>query len=147
MVFMLKHAKSASGVEKPGQRCNGARRRGLDVEPGDFLQMQRLPPADLYYFWNSLEVNMLLLRRILGDMSFHGTIVVAMGDNTLSSQPSFSDFVDGYADYRPVPYNEGTGRRESGVFIVVVLQADEARVVLKKRGAVAPDFVLQDPRT
>lgn len=129
LAFMSCYASSVVGVEFEGRRSKQAIVRGIEVVEGDAFLMPELPKADVYYFWDGEVINMRLLKKLLRDRNFHGTILYAVGDHTLYAEsPSpVIPFISGPSDVRHIPYNEGSGIRESGMFIIVVVNADEAR--------------------
>ena len=127
MVFMSRYARRVVGIELPGGQMRRAALRGLDVVAGDML-VEDFPPADVYYVWISQHLNLFVVKKLLSDDSFHGIIVVAMGDRqTLDRQPEFKEFAHTFCESRLVPYNEGDGPRESGTFGLVTINADHAR--------------------
>jgi hypothetical protein len=137
LVFMLKYAKSGTGVEFPGPNSDCAVRRGLDIVRADVRQLRELPKADVYYWWISVVMDEYLVERLLGDPDFHGTLLIGKGGSPLYPDSPLNKFVpDPEACMRWIPYNEGTGEREAGTFSVLVLEADGARACAA--AAVAP---------
>ena len=139
LVFMLKYAKEAVGVELPGRHSDVARARGLTIVEKDVRLLEELPRADVYYWWISLVMDEYLVERLLGDPDFHGTLLIGKGGSPLYGDSPLNRYVpDPETCMRWIEYDEGSGPRESGWFSVLVLEADEAR-------ARAASFTAADP--
>ncbi len=120
LVFAQRYARAVRGVEHRRLPAMVAQRRGLDVVPAAFEALEALPPADVHYFWCGEERNLYLLRRLLAE-GFRGVAVAAVGDKDAALHARVLALVGAAGKVRSVPYDEGPGERESGVFNVVVV--------------------------
>lgn len=130
LLFMGRYAKSTIGVELDPKRYEKALARGISVVVGNYREM-RLPKADVYYFWPNIgaEDNEFLVYRILANPSFHGTIVVGADTGYPPEVPSVERIAK-LGRLVEVPFNEGTRHRQSGIFLLAIIHADEARIRL-----------------
>jgi hypothetical protein len=126
MVFMSKYAKKVVGLEY-SDRINPAIERGLDVKRGDYyeLDFDDFPKADVYYFWpnNGDEDNKYLCDKIYSNENFKGYIIVAGDTGWPPEPPSVRECAklwDG--TIKEVEYNEGTGHRQSGTFVLAIIE-------------------------
>jgi len=126
MVFMSKYAKKVVGLEY-SDRINPAIERGLDVKRGDYyeLDFDDFPKADVYYFWpnNGDEDNKYLCDKIYSNENFKGYIIVAGDTGWPPEPPSVRECAklwDG--TIKEVEFNEGTGHRQSGTFVLAIIE-------------------------
>lgn len=130
LVFMSRFAKIVKGLELDKNKCDIAQSRGLDVMNANYRDVD-LPDADVYYFWpnNGPIDNEYLVHKILANTSFNGTIVVAADFGFSSEVPSLKKYAKlGYL--MQVPFDEGSGHRENGIFLLAIIEANSARQLL-----------------
>jgi hypothetical protein len=125
LVFMSKYAKSVFGIEYMPHRFQVAKQRGLNVMVGDYYRLEQFPAADVYYYWpdDGEKDNEYLLEKIMNQEDFEGTVIIG-GDPGFSSEiPSVMRCAK-KGRLLKVPYNEGEGHRQNGVFYVAVISKE-----------------------
>lgn len=127
MEFMARYAQRVFGIEFHKHRYRHARARGFEIIVGDYTNMD-IPLADVYYFWpdDGSGDNPVLVRKILANQEFKGTIIVAADLGYPPEVPSVRKCAE-LGTLMEVPFNEGSGHRQSGTFILAVIEAEEAR--------------------
>lgn len=121
LIFMAKYAKEAIGFEYMKRRYQVAQSRGLKVTVGDYYK-DSLPTADIYYFWpdDGEKDSEYLVQKLLQDSSFNGHIIVG-ADPGFPPEIAAHDRCAKWGSLITVPYNEGPGHRENGIFRLVVI--------------------------
>jgi hypothetical protein len=124
LVFMSKYAKKVIGIERDLKRHEKAVARGLDVRVGDY-KLDPSPEADVYYFWpNDGEAdNEFLVNKILSN-NFKGIIIIAGDMGHPPEIPSVKRCAE-KGKLLTVPFNEGNGWRENGVFLLAIIDAKD----------------------
>jgi hypothetical protein len=124
LVFMSKHAKKVFGIEYDLKRYRVAQERGLDVSVGDYYEITKFPEADVFYFWpdDGEKDSEYLLNKILKDENFKGTVVIGGDPGFPPEIPSLLRCAERGA-LLEVPYDEGSGHRENGVFYLAIVRA------------------------
>lgn len=131
MVFMARYAKEVIGFEYVAARYKIAHARGLNVIVGDYHK-EPIPKADVYYYWPSraLTDNEFLMRKILSDKNFKGTIVMAADSTSPAEFQEVSEVERcvkiANGKIMRVPYNEGPKKRMSGVMVLGIINAKTA---------------------
>lgn len=123
MVFMSKYAKKVIGIDNNEERLSKAKERGLHVTNGNYYHT--LPKADVYYFWTDKGMvdNEPLTKRIYSDPEFTGYIIIAGDMNFSTEPPSVRKCAEKWGgEIREVNFNEGSGVRESGTFILAIIR-------------------------
>lgn len=140
MIFMSEYAKRVLGMELNEQRYRFAKQRNLEVIVGDYHR-DSLPKADVYYFWpdDGESDNEKLVRKILANKDFHGTIIVG-GDTAMPSEVASVNRCAKLGKLVEVPYNEGKKHRQSGIFLLAIIEADDARRSNEKKVSSGPKF-------
>ena len=123
MVFMSKYAKKVIGIDNNEERLSKAKERGLDVMSGDYYGV--LPKADVYYFWADKGAidDEPLTEKIYSDPEFEGYIIVAGDTGFHTEPPAVRKCAERWnGEIREVNFNEGSGKRESGTFILAIIR-------------------------
>lgn len=126
---MKKYAKYVSGIEIDEERAEYSKKRGLDTRKGDALDLLPLAgKVDVYYMWMDFK----LTRRIF-DAIDYGVVIMA---GELGYEPEKAGYARGievkvldeiYAQnpgskMLEVKYNEGGGDRQSGVWVLLIVE-------------------------
>jgi protein-L-isoaspartate O-methyltransferase len=128
MVFMARYARKVIGFEYDERRYRFAKDRGLHMVIGDYYK-DELPQAEVYYFWpnNGPKDNDFLVSKIFSNDKFNGTVVVG-ADPQLRRHFRQTEAVairkliaKWGGRLIQVPFNEGDGDRQSGTFLVGVI--------------------------
>lgn len=127
MVFMSRYAKKVIGFERMQQRYAVAQRRNLDITVGDYF-IDEFPEADVYYFWpdDGERDNEYLVQKILSKKTFKGTIIVG-GDTGFPPEIPSVERCSQWGERKEVPYNEGPGHRENGVFLLAIIDSQKLK--------------------
>lgn len=131
MMFMSLYAKEVIGFEYAAVRYEIAHQRGLNVIVGDYFK-DDLPEAEVYYFWpdKALKDNEYLMRKILSNENFWGTIIIAADSGAPAKVKEVYEVercakISG-GRIMKVPFNEGNGRRQRGVMTLAIIDAKRA---------------------
>jgi len=127
LVFMSQYAKKAIGFEYMPRRYQVAQQRGLDVIVGDYYK-DDVPEAEVYYFWpdDGERDSEYLIQKLLEKPGFNGTIIVGADTGFPPEVPSLRRCA-AWGEIREVPYNEGPGHREHGVFLLAIIEVPKLR--------------------
>ena len=137
MEFMGRYAKKVIGFEYDPERYQIAQARGYDVTAGDYYK-DPLPEADIYYFWpDDGERDSEYLVQTLLQSGFEGTILLGADPGFPPEIPAFERCAE-IGHTIDVPYNEGPGHRQNGIFKVTIIDVSQVQ-----QQAV---FVLSAPR-
>jgi hypothetical protein len=117
MVVFSKYADSVIGVDSNSHNIKACREKGLEVLHQTFKD--EIPKADIYYIWVSKHENIELLNRISEG------IVILGGDPSVGEKYNVGGIVI------PVPYDEGKGERQSGVFELTVIDKNPKKEEIK----------------
>lgn len=128
MVFMAKYARKVIGFEYDEERYRFAKERGLHMVIGDYYT-DELPEAEVYYFWpdNGPKDNDFLVSKIFSNDDFKGTVVIGADPQYRRHfrRPEAAAIQKLLAKWGgsliQVPFNEGDGDRQSGIFLVGVI--------------------------
>lgn len=126
MMFMSRYAKTVIGVEQNPWRYKHAVSRGYNVIVGDYLLCE-IPEADVYYFWPSdgPHDNEILVQRIM-NTGRKCTVIIAGDTGFPSEVPTIYMLANKYKGrVLEVDFNEGTGHRQSGKFLLCILNLGE----------------------
>lgn len=121
LIAAKKYAKEVIGLEG-GKRpivAEIARDRGLNVEHTRFFTLWEFPPADVYYVWTYSSYMPHALSIIKKGILIMGADPQAGGEvEALEALNTGGKWID-------VPYNEGEGYREHGVFKLLVVECNQ----------------------
>jgi hypothetical protein len=110
LLAFLDYAKSGIGVESNENNAKIAQGKGLNVIYADIRNIP-MPEADIYYVWIQKPIN-----QVIFDLIPKGLVVIG-GD------PQADEFYDIPGSRKIlVPYNEGDGERQKGVFELTLVQ-------------------------
>jgi hypothetical protein len=123
MAFMSRHALKVVGFDINPRRYRLAERRGFQVISGNY-HLDELPEADVYYIWpdNGLRDDRFLVNKILGRPNFRGTIIIG-GDSNVPSEVAAVQECASLGRLLRIPFNEGSGYRQSGIFLLAVIES------------------------
>jgi hypothetical protein len=111
VVEFSKYAKEAFGIEQDFDNVKVCIDRGLNVKHIKVdLDSYNIPKADVYYVWIGKDTNIRIANAI------HEGIVIIGGD------PSIGEVYELGGEKISVPYNEGEGVRQKGVFGLTILK-------------------------
>ena len=127
LVFMKRYASSVFGIEIDPKRYRIAEQRGLKISVTDY-RTSPIPLADVYYFWpNEAERDTeFLMYKILANNAFKGIILIG-GDTGYSPEPPVVKRCAKLGQLMEIPFNEGPKKRQSGIFLLAIVDANEAR--------------------
>ncbi len=126
---MKKYAKYVFGIEIIKERAEYSKKRGLDARRGNALDMLPLPDkVDVYYMWMDPEVT-----RKIFDAIENGVVIMAgeieyRGKKAGYARGSEVKVLDEIHAENPgsqmieFKYDEGEGGRESGVWVLLVVE-------------------------
>lgn len=110
LLAFLDYAKAGIGVESNENSAKIAQSKGLNVIIGDIRDIP-LPEADIYYIWIQKPIN-----QVIFDLIPKGLVIIG-GD------PQADEFYDIPGSWKiVVPYNEGDGERQNGVFELTLVK-------------------------
>jgi hypothetical protein len=117
------HAREVVGFDCDPRRYRLAEQRGFRLVAGNY-HLDELPEADVYYLWpdHGARDDRFLVDKILTRPGFKGTIIVA-GDDNVPSEVKAVLACSALGRLLRVPFNEGSGYRESGVFLLAIIDA------------------------
>lgn len=126
MVFMSRYAKKVIGVEIDQTRYKFAIERNLDVIVEDYRKID-LPDADVYYIWpnNSID-NPFIIKKALNKTNFNGYVIIGADSGYEPEVPMIKKCAK-LGRLLEIPFNEGSGHRQNGIFFVVIIDIIEAR--------------------
>lgn len=138
MAFMAKYAKKVIGMEYDPERCKYAMKRKFEVTLGDYYK-DEIPEADVYYFWpnDGERDNEYLVNKILNKPNFKGVIIVG-GDTGFPPEVPSVKRCAKKGKLLEVPFNEGTKPRQSGIFLLAIIDRREMQQCI---------LVLSNPRS
>jgi hypothetical protein len=127
--FIFPYAKKVFGMEGDPKRYSKAQARGFEVIPGDYHK-DDIPESEVYYFWpNNPKDDEYLVRKLLGNSDFKGTIIVA-GEGGNPREPKVIRHLAKLGRLMTVDFDEGDGERQKGTFLLAIIEADRARALL-----------------
>tara|TARA_Y100000310_G_C20561984_1_gene753509 strand:- start:617 stop:1156 length:540 start_codon:yes stop_codon:yes gene_type:complete len=126
LVFMSKYAKKVLGLEY-SDRINPAIDRGLDVMRGDYygLGVESFPKAEVYYFWpnDGVKDNKYLIDKLYSYGDFKGHIIACADGGFDREPPALMECLNKWnGTLRKVEFNAGGGHRESGTFLLAIIE-------------------------
>ncbi len=133
LASLAPNAAGLVGMESSPLRAQQARGRGFEVVEGDYWR-DPLPAADVYYVWptdGSADVDF-LVSRLLDEDHFDGLIIVA-GDAAIALEQVAVRRVGRFGSIRAVGYDEGTGERQKGIFLLAIVGAGQLRAAGRDR--------------
>lgn len=115
--FMSRYAKQVFGTERSPKRYISAQKRGFKVLVQDY-RTDPIPYADVYYFWpDDVERDSeYLVNKI------QSGIIIAGGDGGFPPEPPVIKRIAQLGRLIEVPFNEGEGHRENGIFLLAVVR-------------------------
>jgi hypothetical protein len=127
LVFMSRYAKQVIGFEYMQSRYKIAQQRGLDVTVGDYYK-DDVPDADVYYFWpdDGERDSEYLVQKLLQKPGFNGIIIIGADTGFPPEVPSLKRCAN-WGELKEVPFNEGTGPRENGIFLLAIIDVSKLR--------------------
>ena len=122
MMFMSRYAKRVFGIEFDLAKSHVAQERGFNVITGNYFEIE-IPDADVYYFWpTSADDSPRLIDKILRSKpNFVGHIIVG-GDTYMQREKEVINRLAKRGELREISYNEGTKNRQSGTFLVLIIE-------------------------
>lgn len=122
LAFMGRYAKKVFGIEYLPRRYHHAQKRGFEVLIQDYRNSP-IPDADVYYFWpdNVKRDSEYLVSKILKNQEFDGTIIAA-GDAGFPPDSPVIKRIAKSGRLIEVPFNEGNGYRENGIFLLAIVE-------------------------
>ena len=124
MLLMGRYAKKINGIDLNKERLKYAIDRNLDVKELDY-RTSRLPEADVYYFWpsNGLRDTRYLIWKIYKKNKNNLKIIFG-ADASVKSEKFISYVFSIFFDLRKLKYDEGNAHRQSGVFLLSIIDFD-----------------------
>ena len=124
MLLMGRYAKKINGIDLNKERLKYAIDRNLDVKELDY-RTSRLPEADVYYFWpsNGLRDTPYLIWKIYKKNKKNSKIIFG-ADASVKSEKFISYVFSIFFDLRKLKYDEGNAHRQSGVFLLSIIDFD-----------------------
>lgn len=124
LAFMSRYASYVYGMELDRDKAMIGRGRGFEVHIGDYRESS-FPKADIYYFWptEAHKDDEFLVKKILSMEGFDGTIIVA-GDTGYPPEIPYVVKCAKLGRLVEVKFNEGTGYRQNGKFLLAIIDAD-----------------------
>jgi hypothetical protein len=127
LFFMSRYAKKVIGFEYMKSRYEVAKKRGIEVIVGDYYK-DDIPDADVYYFWpdDGANDNEYLMHKILQKPNFNGHVIIG-GDTGFPPEVPSVERCSGWGELIRVPYDEGRGPRQHGIFLLAVIDASKLK--------------------
>jgi len=124
MLLMGRYARKINGIDLNKERLKHAINRNLDVKELDY-RTNKLPEADIYYFWpsNGLRDTPYLIWKIYKKNKKNSKIIFG-ADASVKSEKFISYIFSFFFDLRKIKYNEGNAHRQSGVFLLSIIDFD-----------------------
>jgi hypothetical protein len=114
------------GMEKQKPRVVVARRRGLEVIHGDYMK-DAIPAADVYYCWDCERTHEGYVERLLKEVDGSFTILVGADTHRKMEVKVLDRILGKYrGTVKRIPYNEGDQPRQSGTFLVGVIEVNRS---------------------
>lgn len=121
IVFMSRYAKKVFGIEHDVNRYSHALAQGCEVTVGNYLECE-IPEADVYYVWPNNPFDSHTLSEKFINAGRRCTLIVAADVSWGNELQVVKELVSKYKGCSiEVSYNEGTGWRQSGKFVLGVL--------------------------
>jgi hypothetical protein len=129
MIAFSQYADKVIGIDWSSENVKVAVEKGLDVR--HLTLKDEFPIADVYYVWVSKILNIEILNKITSG------IVILGGD------PSVGEVYNVGGKLIKVPYNEGKGERQSGIFELTVIDKNSKQGDVKDepRKEITIDFI------
>lgn len=135
LAAMARYARRVVGFEKNPRGYRYARERGLEVVAGDYF-LDELPRAEVYYLWSNhgARDNEFIINKLLAREDFQGLIIIG-GDTNIPSEERSVRHCAAKGKLLQVPFHEGDGYRQQGVFLLAIIDAQAVRQSLGRQSS------------
>jgi hypothetical protein len=135
LAAMAKYARHVTGFDKDPRWYRLAQERGFEVVVGDYF-LDELPQAEVYYLWSDhgARDNEFIINKLLARDDFAGLIIVGGNANIPSEARSVRRCAE-KGKLLQVPFSEGDGYRQHGIFLLAIIDAQACRQSLSKKSS------------